>query len=127
MTDSVSLEHQVRSAYAAWDATFNKADPKAVAALYVDFAIFLPASHDVIRGPAEVERFFAGLFANGVSGHKLELIDAQGNGDLVVGAAKWSAKVKGTDGTTQDINGIATHIFQRQAGGTLKLKLHTFN
>jgi ketosteroid isomerase-like protein len=43
------VEDQVKSAYVAWDAAFNKADAKAVAALYTDNAIFLPATHDVIK------------------------------------------------------------------------------
>jgi hypothetical protein len=37
-------------------------------------------------------------------------------------AAKWSAKAG-----DKDIGGVATHIFERQPGGALKLKLHTFN
>ena len=58
-------------------------------------ALFLPPTHDVTTGPAAVETFFAGLFDNGVTGHKLELIEAEDGGDLVVSAAKWSAKAKG--------------------------------
>jgi hypothetical protein len=27
----------------------------------------------------------------------------------------------------KDIGGVATHIFERQPNGSLKLKLHTFN
>lgn len=84
----------VKAAYAAWDAAFNKADAKAIAAFYTDDAVFLPATHDVIKGPAGVEKFFGGLFGMGVTGHKLELIEAQGDGNMMVGAAKWSAKGK---------------------------------
>jgi ketosteroid isomerase-like protein len=63
----------------------------------------------------------------GVTGHKLELIEAQGEGDLVYGAAKWSADGKDAQGADQAWGGVATHIFERQADGSLKLKLHTFN
>ncbi len=48
-------------------------DAKAIGAMYTDDALFLPPSHDVLRGPAAVEKFFTGLFAAGVTGHKLEL------------------------------------------------------
>ena len=74
-------------------------------------------------GPAAVEKFFGGLFEAGVSGHKLELIEANGSGDLAVAAAKWSAK--GKDGSS--LGGVATHEFAKQADGSLKLRLHTFN
>lgn len=113
----------VTAAYAAWDAAFNKGDAKAVAAFYTDDAILLPPSHEIVKGPASIEKFFAGLFANGVTAHKLELIEvAAASADTVVAAAKWSVKVK--DGTG---GGIATHVFTKQPDGSLKLKLHTFN
>ena len=117
---------QVAAAYAAWDAAFNKGDAKAVAAFYADDAKLLPPSHEVIVGPAGVENFFAGLFANGTTDHALEPIEVGGSGDLVFSAAKWSAKGKGSDGSPQDWGGIAVHVFEK-AGDGMKLKLHTFN
>jgi uncharacterized protein (TIGR02246 family) len=121
------VEEQVRAAYAAWDEAFNRGDAAGVAAFYADDALFLPPTHEVTEGKAGVEKFFAGLFANGVTGHKLELIRAEGEPASPVGAAKWSAKGKGADGATAEVGGIATHVFERQADGSLKLKLHTFN
>ena len=121
------LRSQVADAYEAWDAAFNRGDAKAVAAAYLPDAKFLPATHAVLSGPAEIEEFFAGLFANGVTGHALRLFEAGGDGKLVYGAANWTATAKGADGAPQEIGGIATHIFERQADGGLKLKLHTFN
>ena len=122
-TYAASLDEQVQAAYAAWDAAFNKGDPKAVAAFYAEDAVFLPPTHDVIKGPAGVEKFFAGLFGAGVTGHKLELIEANGEGNTAVAAAKWSAK--GKDGAS--LGGLATHEFAKQADGSIKLRLHTFN
>ena len=118
---------EIGPAYAAWDAAFAKGDAKALAAFYADDAMFLPATHDVIRGPAGVEKFFAGIFGMGVTGHKLELIEAHSEGKLLFGAAKWSANGKDANGADQPWAGIATHIFERQNDGSLKLKLHTFN
>jgi ketosteroid isomerase-like protein len=54
----------------------------------------------------------------------LELIEVvASSADTAVGAAKWSVKLK--DGSAR--GGIATHAFQKQPDGSLKLKLHTFN
>ena len=75
---AASAEEDVSAAYAAWDEAFNKGDAKAVAAFYTDDAKFLPATHDVIEGPAGVEKFFTGIFGMGVTGHKIELIEAHG-------------------------------------------------
>ena len=124
---AASPEEEVSAAYAAWDKAFSAGDAKAIAAFYADDAIFLPASHDVIKGPAEVEKFFSGLLAGGATGHKLDVIEAHGNGTLLFGAAKWSATGKDANGADQPWGGLATHIFERQADGNLKIKLHTFN
>ena len=120
-------DKEIASAYAAWDAAFALGNAKGIAAFYAEQTIFLPASHDVIKEPAGVEKFFAGIFAMGVTGHRLELIEAHGDGNLVFGAARWSANGKDGNGADQPWAGTATHIFQREADGSLKLKLHTFN
>lgn len=122
-----AVSDQVKAAYAAWDAAFNKGDAKAVAAFYAADAKLLPPSHDVLEGPAGAEKFFGGLFANGVSGHKLEMIDADGGDALVAAAAKWSAQGKDASGKATSFGGVATHVFEKQADGSLKLRMHTFN
>ena len=120
-------KRDVSAAYAAFDAAFNKDDAKAVAALYLPNAKVLPPSHKVESGPAQIEKFFAGLSANGVADHKLEMIDAGGDDKVLYGTANWSAKGKDKDGKPANFSGIATHVFERQADGSLKLRLHTFN
>jgi ketosteroid isomerase-like protein len=122
-----SPQDDVKNAYAGWDAAFNKADAKAIAAFYAEDAIFLPPTHNVIKGPAGVEKFFSGIFAMGATGHKLELIEAHGDGNFLFGAAKWSANGKDANGKDQPWGGLTTGIFERQSDGSLKIKLHTFN
>jgi ketosteroid isomerase-like protein len=117
----------VTAAYAAWDAAFNKGDAKTLAAVYLPNAKLLPPTHEVASGPAAIEKFFAGLHANGVTDHKLEVIDAGGDNKVVYGTANWSAKGKDKDGKPATFSGIATHVFERQADNSLKLRLHTFN
>jgi ketosteroid isomerase-like protein len=121
------IEDQVKNAYSAWDAAFNKKDAEAIAAFYADDAYFLPPTHKIIEGPKAVGEFFSGLFKGGVTGHKLEMIEADGDGKVVFGAAKWSAKGKDDKGQPKDFSGMATHVFEKQSDGSLKLKLHTFN
>lgn len=124
-----SAQSEVTAAYQAWDKAFNTGDAKQVAAFYTEDAVFLPPTHDVLKGPAGVETFFAGLFANGVTGHKLEVVEVEGDAgdEVVVAAAKWSAQGKDASGNPATFGGIATHVFEKQADGSLKLRLHTFN
>jgi uncharacterized protein (TIGR02246 family) len=120
--NAASPEEQVKAAYTAWDTAFNKADAKSVAASYSTDCLFLPANHEIIKGPGGVEKFFAGLFEGGATEHKLELIEVIDNDDMVIAAAKWSAKAK-----DKPVGGVVTHVFQKQRDGSLKLRLHTFN
>ncbi len=122
-----SIEDEVTEAYGAWDSAFNAGDAEAVAAAYTDDALFLPATHDVITSPDGVAEFFGTLFAMGVTGHELSLIEARDRGDAIVAAANWSATGKDAEGADQPWGGIATTVFERQDDGSLKLTLHTFN
>ena len=117
----------VTAAYAAWDAAFNKGDAKTVAAAYLPNAKLLPPTHEVASGPAAIEKFFAGVHANGVTDHKLEVIDAGGDDKVVYGTANWSVKGKDKDGKPATFTGTGTHVFERQADNSLKFRLHTFN
>jgi uncharacterized protein (TIGR02246 family) len=118
---------EVKAAYSAWDAAFQKADAKGIAGFYAEDALFLAPKNEVIRGPAGVQTFFADLFGKGVTAHKLELIEARGAGDMLYATAKWSAMGKDASGKDQPWGGAATHVFQKGSDGKLKIKLHTFN
>src|SRR5215218_5183921 len=91
------MKSDVTAAYGAWDAAFNKGDAKAVAAFYAADAKFLPADHAVHAGPADVEKFITGLFADGVKSQEPEPIPIRGTEAQPLGAAKWAAKAGDKD------------------------------
>jgi uncharacterized protein (TIGR02246 family) len=122
-----SAEDDVKAAYSAWDAAFNKGDAGAVAALYSDDALLLPPTHNVIKGPAGVETFVQGLLKMGTKDHKFEIIEARQDGNIVYAAAKWSATGKDSEGKNQTWSGLAAHVFERQNDGSLRVKLNTVN
>ena len=124
---AADAKSEVEKAYAAWDAAFNKQDAKALTANYVATAKLMPPTHQVASGSAEIEKFWAGLFASGVTSHKLEMIDAGGDDRIAFGTAKWSATGKDKDGKPAPFSGLAMHVFERQGDGSLKLRLQTFN
>jgi ketosteroid isomerase-like protein len=113
------------NAYEAWNEAFNRGDAGAVAALYAENARLLPPTHEVIEGRQAIGAFWDGLLKIGVTDHRLELITAEGDQRGAVGAAKWSARGKGDDGSKQTFGGSVLHVFERQQDGGLKLWLHT--
>jgi ketosteroid isomerase-like protein len=117
----------VQGAYAAWDAAFTKGDLKSIARAYLPNAKLLPPNHEIALGPEAIEKFYAGALANGITGHKLELIDAGGNEKIVYSTARWSAKGKDKDGQVTTFSAFATYVFERQPDNSLKLVLQTWN
>jgi uncharacterized protein (TIGR02246 family) len=121
------VKDQIASAHEAWNEAFNRGDAGGVASLYTKNAKLVPPTHDVIEGRRAIEEFWDGLFKAGVTGHRLELIAAEGDQRGAVGAARWSARGKTNDGSEQTFGGSVVHVFERQQGGGLKLWLHMWN
>ena len=124
---AADLKADVERAYAAWDTAFNKGDLKSIVAAYLPNAKLLPPNHEIARGQAAIEKFYAGVFANGVTAHKVDVIDAGGNEKVIYSAARWSAQGKDKDGQVATFSGFATHLFERQQDNSLKLLLQTWN
>jgi ketosteroid isomerase-like protein len=118
-----SPEEDVNAAYAAWDAAFAKADPKAISAFYIDDALLMPPSHEVIGGRAGVEKFFAGLFGVGGRAHKLDLIEARG--DDTMGTAPRSGRPRAR--TPKAKSSLGADWQPTSSSASLKLIVHTFN
>lgn len=123
----MTIEEEARAALAAWNEAFNRADADAVAALYVAEARFLPATHEVVIGPAAIAAFFRPMLARGVTDHANELILCGGEGRLVYVASRWTVRSPTPDGGSEKSSGFATHVLERQATGGLRIRLHTFN
>jgi uncharacterized protein (TIGR02246 family) len=121
------VKDQIESAYKVWNEAFNHGDAAGVASLYTENARLLPPTHDIVEGRRAIEEFWDGLLKAGVTGHRLELITAEGDQRGAVAAARWSAQGKGSDGSEQAFGGSAVHVFERQQDGQLKLWLHTWN
>lgn len=120
-------EDQVTSAFSAWNAAFNKGDAKALAAFYTSDAVVLPGSNNIVNSPADIEKFFASLFTNHITGHVLQPFKIIESGDTLIVASKWSANGRDDKGNPTMIGGVATHVLQKQADNSYKLKLHIFN
>jgi ketosteroid isomerase-like protein len=117
----------VEAACAAWDDFFNKGDAKSIAAAYLPSAKLLPPSHQMALGQASIEKFYTEALANGITDHKVEVMDAGGDGKIVYAVARWSAKGKDNDGKLATFSGFATYVFEREADNSLKLLLQTWN
>ena len=112
---------------AKWDAAFNAKDAAAVAASYDQGASVIPAGAPQVSGPAAILEFWKGAIAQGITDHKLELIEAIETGDLALQRGLWSAAVVNAEGERQTFKGNVHLVYRRQADGGWKLLTHTWN
>lgn len=112
---------------AKWDAAFNAKDAVAVAASYDQGASVIPAGAAQVSGPAAILEFWKGAIAQGITDHKLELIEAIETGDLALQRGLWSAAVVNAEGERQTFKGNVHLVYRRQADGGWKLLTHTWN
>ena len=77
-----SVKEAVEAANATFAAAYNKGDAAAVAALYAEDAVVLPPDAARANGRAEIESFWKGTIAAGVSDLELKTLDVTEAGDF---------------------------------------------
>lgn len=110
-----------------WDAAFNAKDAAAVSASYDGEAAVIPAGAAQVSGHAAILDFWKGAIAQGITDHKLELIEAIESGDLALQRGLWSAAVVNAEGERQTFKGNVHLVYRRQADGGWKVLTHTWN
>lgn len=117
----------VEAQYAAFDEAFNAQDAEAIAELYAPDALLLPSSHEIVRKDGIAE-FFEGLFKAGITDHKIELIEVvEADDKEIVAAGRWQVTAPGEESEPTKVDGLLTHVFERQENGDYLARLHIFN
>lgn len=125
--DENEMRAVVEAAYARWNSAFNRGDAAGIAALYAPHACFLPATHAVHVGPDEIRRFFAGVLADGLTGHANEILAVGGDGRLVHAATRWTVRTGAEAGGEGVASGCALHVLERLDDGSVRIVAHSFN
>lgn len=111
-----------------FDAAFNRKDTAAIAALYAEDAIVMPApAGQVVKGRQAAADFFGGLIAAGVIEHALAMNEAVITDTLVTQTGRWAAAMVGADGVKQQFGGNVQVVFQKQADGHWLAVTHIWN
>ena len=110
-----------------WNDAFNRGDADSVAALYTRDATVLPHTHDVITGAENIRHFWKAVVDAGFRDHTIDIIDVHGKGDLAYQTARWTATGPDEGGGRQSFGGSLVSVFERQADGSWKSRLHIWN
>lgn len=111
-----------------FDAAFNSKNTQAIAALYANDAIVMPApaGHEV-KGRQAVADFFSGLIQAGVIEHALTMKEAVVSDTMATQTGIWAAAMVGEDGVKQQFGGNVQVVFQKQADGQWLAVTHIWN
>lgn len=111
-----------------FDAAFNSKNPQAIAALYAEQAIVMPApAGQVVKGRQAVADFFAGLIQAGVIEHALTMNEVVVSETLVTQTGHWAAAMMAEDGVKQQFGGNVQVVFQKQPDGRWLAVTHIWN
>jgi len=127
MSDQQAILKTITEINTAWDAAFNAGNPEAVASFYDAGATISPAGSPQLSGNAEIYAFWKNLFAQGVNGHHIELIEVGVDGGLAFQRGKWSAGLTDAAGERQTFSGSLQLIYRKQPDGSWKALTHIWN
>jgi uncharacterized protein (TIGR02246 family) len=117
----------VESANSAWNQALNSGNYTALAKLYAEDATLSPGNGQTLAGQAEIEKLFKGFVDNGVHNHKTEIIEVDGNSNLIYQVSKWSANGAEVDGKKPSFGGITMSVLEKGKNGKWYIRSHVWN
>lgn len=110
-----------------WDAAFNAKQPAQIADLYDAAATVMPAGAAQVTGGAEILAFWSNTISQGITDHKIEMLEAGVDGNLAFQRGLWSAAVVNAEGERQVFSGNLHVLYRLQGDGSWKALTHIWN
>lgn len=123
-----TIQTQITAINQQFDNAFNSKNAAAVAALYDDNAVVMPAPAGApLTGNDAIQTFFAGLITAGVIEHQLTLTEAVEDGNLAYQRGLWAGAMLNELGEKQTFGGNVHLVYRKQADGQWKAVTHIWN
>ena len=117
------IEQRVRE----FEASFNRGDMVALAALYAEDATLLPPDSGAITGRQGIEQFWRTVRDSGVVRVALHTQQVEASGDLAAEVATADLSAASGTGQTSTIPVKYVVVWKRQAGGPWQLAVDIWN
>jgi uncharacterized protein (TIGR02246 family) len=122
------ISNQISAINQQFDQAFNSKNAAAIAALYDDSAVVMPAPAGApLQGKDAIQTFFAGLITAGVIEHRLTLTEAVEDGNLAYQRGLWAGAMLNADGEKQTFGGNVHLVYRKQSDGQWKAVTHIWN
>ena len=92
-------------------------DAAAAANLYAEDASLLPPNEPIVKGRANIQKYWQGGIDAGIIGATVKTIAAESNGDLGYEIGTFELKIQGKDGKIIIDKGKYTELLKRNAEG----------
>ncbi len=131
LTATTAQANEVNTAIKANNLSFeyalNTGNAQALTQLYTDDAVVLPPTDETLARPELIRQFWEQAISDGISNVKLSNFDIRIEGDTAYQALIWSADRTSNNGETIAIGGNMINVFIRQADGSWKPRLQSWN
>ena len=124
----INIQTEITAINAKFDQAFNAKNAEAIAQLYDERAVVMPAPAGApVVGVQAIQAFFAGLIEAGVIDHKLTLTETVADGNLAYQRGNWAGAMIDADGNRQSFGGNVHIVYRKQADDTWKAVTHIWN
>jgi uncharacterized protein (TIGR02246 family) len=110
-----------------WDAAVNQGDTTQLASLYVDNAVMMPPSSEILADRGAIKNYWDILREIGIDAYEISAIELRIDGDTAYQTVLWEATRNAADGNVIQFNGNMSNVLERQKDGTWKIKLQSWN
>jgi uncharacterized protein (TIGR02246 family) len=99
-----------------YDANYNTRNAVGMAGLYLSDGVLISPG-PVIRGTAELQKYYQSVFASGATGHQTKIIEVHVQGDGGYGVGQFVVTVPAPGGGTREMHGNLATVYHNGAGG----------
>lgn len=106
---------------------FNQGQTSELVKLYVDKAVFMPPSSEILTGQESIRRYWDGLRKVGFNEYVIRDIGLTIVGNTAYQTALWEAVRQDSAGNVIKMDGNISSVLERQRDGSWKIKLQSWN
>lgn len=112
---------------AIWVSSFDNGNTESLKSLYTENAMAFPPSSEILQGPIAISTYLESLREVGFGEYSISNVDMQIKGDTAYTTALWEVtRVDAYDNEIK-LDGNITNVLERQADGSWKIKLQSWN
>ena len=118
---------KIDSINSSWSRALGQGSSADLVKFYTADAVVLPPSSEILATQDAIKDYWEGLHKIGVNKYSVYDVDLKIEGNIAYQTALWEARRITPDGNTIEFNGNLSNVFERQADGSWKIKLQSWN